>query len=242
MIENSRLLALVVARGGSKRLPHKNVLDLAGKPVIAWTIEAGKKSKYVDRVVVSTDDEEIAKVSKLCGADVPFRRPEELAGDRAKSVDVVRHAIDVLKAKDDIYEFCLLLQPTSPLRTAEHIDAAVELLLEKKADSILSVSKTAHPVEWVNTLPKDLSMDGFFCPEFDGMRSQDFPDRYQVNGAIYINRISSLLQSSSLINCGKAYAYIMSQECSVDIDDYVDYLLAGVLLGDAQKSGKSINR
>ena len=235
MIENSRLLALVVARGGSKRLPRKNVLDLAGKPVIAWTIEAAMKSKYVDRVVVSTDDDEIINVSKLFGADVPFRRPEELADDKAKSIDVVRHAINALKSEDDIYNYCLLLQPTSPLRTAEHIDAAVELLLEKKADSILSVTKISHPLEWVNTLPEDLSMDGFFCSELEGKRSQDFPDKYQLNGAIYINRIPSMLQSNSLINCGKTYAYIMSQENSVDIDGYVDFLLARALLQEAQK-------
>jgi CMP-N,N'-diacetyllegionaminic acid synthase len=241
MVEKIRLLALIPARGGSKRLPRKNVLDLAGRPMIAWTIEAGLQSKYIDRVVVSTDDDEIIQVSRKYGADVPFKRPEDLAGDHVSSIDVVRHTIKSLKKEGEEYEYLIFLQPTSPLRTAEHIDAAIELLLEKRGDSVIGVTKTSHPIEWTNTLPKDLSMEGFFRPEYDGVHSRDFPVRYQLNGAIYINRVTTLLQSKSLINCGKTYAYIMRREHSVDIDVYVDFLMAEALLVEAQETRNALN-
>ena len=230
MIGNKKLLALVTARGGSKRLPGKNILDLAGKPLIAWSIEAGLNSKYVDRVVVTTDDDEIAKVSTKYGADVPFMRPEELASDTASSIDVVRHAITKLEESGDSYDYLMLLQPTSPLRLAHHIDEAVGLLIEKNADSIVGVCEIEHPVEWSNTLPCDNSMNDFIPDSIQGKRSQDFPTRYRINGAIYLVEIQNALAENSLFLKNNVYATVMDRESSLDIDVEYDFSMAKCIL------------
>ena len=128
MIGNKKLLAVIPARGGSKRLPRKNILDLSGKPMISWTIDAALGSKYIDRIVVSTDDQEIAKISKDCGADIPFIRPLELATDYATSIDVVLNLIESLERNNEYYDYIMLLQPTSPLRSTKNINESVELL------------------------------------------------------------------------------------------------------------------
>jgi len=230
MIGNKRILAVIPARGGSKRLPRKNVLNLAGKPLIAWTIEAASGSKYIDRVVVSTDDQEIAVISKKYGADVPFMRSDVLATDEATSIDVVLNTLEQLEISGNIYEYVMLLQPTSPLRTAEHINQAIEFLQSKNADSVVSVSPVAHPIEWMNTLPADRSMSNFFPSEIENKRSQDFPKRYRLNGAIYLNQVKVLMRSGSLINCGIGYAYVMDEQDSIDIDNDVDFIMADVIL------------
>tara|TARA_B110000008_G_scaffold279997_1_gene330497 strand:- start:11001 stop:11702 length:702 start_codon:yes stop_codon:yes gene_type:complete len=230
MIGSKRLVAIIPARGGSKRLPRKNILDLAGKPLIAWTIEAGLKSKYVDRVIVSTDDEEIAEISKKYGADVPFIRPKELASDTSSIINAVRHAIQLLRENGDDFEYILLLQPTSPLRTEEHINQAIQLLIEKKADGVLSIVKVDHPVEWTNTLPEDCSMDGFFSDEMKGLNSQEFPTRYMLNGAIYISKIEKKLTSDFMVLRSNCYGYIMNKFDSVDVDTYYEYKLSEFLI------------
>jgi CMP-N,N'-diacetyllegionaminic acid synthase len=230
MIGNKRIVAIIPARGGSKRLPRKNILDLVGKPLIAWTIEAGLKSKYVDRVIVSTDDEEIAEISKKYGADVPFIRPMELAGDTSSSMSVVRHAIQLLREDGDDFEYILLLQPTSPLRTEDHINEAIQLLIEKKADGVVSIVKVDHPMEWTNTLPEDCSMDGFLSHEMKGLRGQDFPTRYLLNGSIYISKIEKILTSDSMIPNSNCYGYIMNKLVSVDVDTYYEYKLSEFLM------------
>ena len=129
MINNKRVVAIIPARGGSKRLPRKNVLPLAGKPLIVWSIEAALASVYIDKTIVSTDDAEIAEISRIAGASVPFMRPPELASDTATSADVVMHALDYLDSQNDHYYYSVLLQPTSPLRTNTDIDAALELCI-----------------------------------------------------------------------------------------------------------------
>jgi CMP-N-acetylneuraminic acid synthetase len=181
VLNGKTFLAVIPARGGSKRLPRKNVLDLAGKPLIAWTIEAAKQSKYIDHFVVSTDDQEITDVSKQFGAEV-LTRPGELATDTASSVDVVLHSIN---AQQKQYDYVILLQPTSPLRTAQHIDEAIELLFEKNANAIISVCETDHSPLWSNTLHEDGNMDNFIREEVKGKRSQDLPTYYRLNGAIF---------------------------------------------------------
>jgi len=230
MINGKTVLAIIPARGGSKRLPRKNVLDLAGKPMIAWTIEAAINSKYIDRVVVSTDDSEISTISKHYGGDVPFIRPADLAKDTSTSMEVIIHAISKLEELESHYEYIIFLQPTSPTRNVKHIDEVVELLLMKNADSIISVSAVNHPIEWTNILPDDHSMNGFFLPEYQGMRSQDFPKRYMINGAIYLNNTKVLKMTRSLINCGTGFAYIMEKENSIDVDTHFDFMMAETIL------------
>jgi CMP-N-acetylneuraminic acid synthetase len=230
MYKNKKFLAIIPARGGSKRLPRKNILDLAGKPLIAWTIEAALNSKYIDRVVVSTDDDEIALISKQYGADVPFIRSAKLAKDTSGSVDVIKDTVKKLEEMNDYYQYVILLQPTSPMRTKNHIDEAIDLLLTKNADSVISVAPVNHPVEWTNTLQDDCSMSNFFSAKHEGMRSQDFPVRYIVNGSIYINKIETLIATNSLINCGNGFAYVMKENDSIDIDNKIDLIVANALL------------
>ena len=230
MIGNRRLLAIITARGGSKRLVRKNVLQIAGKSLIAWSIEAGLQSKYVDRVVVSTDDEEIAEISRYHGADIPFMRPLELANDTASSTDVLRHSVRTLEASGDGYEYLLHLQPTSPLRTARHIDEAVELLIQKEANAVIGVTEIGHPIEWASTLPENLSMDGFVSKKNQEKRFQDFPQRYCINGAIYLCKVDSIMKEDGVFFKKGSYAYKMDQMVSVDIDTQKDFMVAETLI------------
>ena len=233
MIDNKRLLGLITARGGSKRLKKKNILPLGGKPLIVWSIEAGLGSKFVDRLVVSTDDQEIADIARKAGADVPFNRPSELAVDQAETIDVVRHAIDMLALAGDYFQYLLLLQPTSPLRTTLHINEAIELLLDKESEGVIGVTALDHPVEWSNTLSDGLSMDQFLSDTFRASRSQCFPERYRINGAIYLGKIDKILEQNSLFLRPGSVAYKMDQSCSVDIDSKIDLLLAEALLAES---------
>ena len=230
MIHNGRLLALIPARSGSKRLPNKNTLNLAGKPLIAWSIEAGLQSKYVDRVVVSTDSNSIADISREYGADVPFMRPDELSTDYSKTIDVVLNTLDLLKRQKDCYEYILLLQPTSPLRTAYFIDEAVELLKSNKANGVVGVTEVGHPVEWSNTLPSNHSLRDFIPEKYKGIRSQDFPKRYTINGAIYLNKTKNVEEECTLLLNNGSYAYLMPQSVSLDIDSKFDFEMAEFLL------------
>lgn len=222
MFKGKTFLAVIPARGGSKRLPRKNVLDFAGKPLIAWTIEATKNSKYIDSFIVSTDDQEVAKVSKSFGAEV-LNRPTTLATDTASSVDVVLHAIEEQKQK---YDYVVLLQPTSPLRSTQNIDEAIELLFEKNANAIISVCETDHSPLWSNTLPEDGSMDGFISDEVKGKRSQDLPTYYRLNGAIYICKSSIFLKERVFFLSNSLNAYKMPQKKSIDIDNEIDLVIA----------------
>lgn len=227
-----KILAIIPARGGSKRLPRKNILDLGGKPLIAWTIEAALKSSFITDVIVSTDDLEIAAVSEKYGAEVPFLRPLDLSNDTASSIDVVKHSISYMKEfKGKEYDFILLLQPTSPLRSINDIDYAVEEMIEKKADSIISMCECEHPPVWSNTLPDDLSIVNFDRKEYLNVRSQDIPIYYRYNGAIYISRVKRLIDESSFYFNTNSFAYIMPQERSIDIDSQLDFKIAELLIG-----------
>jgi CMP-N,N'-diacetyllegionaminic acid synthase len=226
----ARFLGLIPARGGSKRLPRKNLLPLAGKPLLAWTIEAALAARHLDRVVLSTDDAEIAALGQRYGADVPFTRPASLAGDTATAHSVTVHALQTLAAAGDHYDYVVLLQPTSPLRTTEDIDRAIELLLDRQAGAVISVCETDHPPEWSNTLPPDGSMADFFRPGIRGQRSQDLPKSYRLNGAIYIHRCETLLRDDSAAMDANSYAYIMPRERSVDIDSAIDFEIAQLFM------------
>lgn len=230
MYKGKNILALIPARGGSKGLPRKNILPIAGRPLIAWTIEAARTSNYIDRIVISTDDEEIAEVSKVYGADVPFLRPKELATDEAKSMDVVFHAIHTIEATGAIYDVVVLLQPTSPLRTREDIDCAVELLFSKDAGAVVSVCETEHHPYWANMLPPDGNMKDFLRPDISNINRQELPIFYRLNGALYLASIKYLKANKGFIN-SDTYAYIMSQDRSVDIDTAFDFKFAEFLMG-----------
>lgn len=225
MFLKKRILAIIPARAGSKRIPDKNILPIAGKPLIAWTIEAARKSKYLDRIIVSTDDQKIKKISEEYGAEVPFIRPHHLATDEAGSVDVIKHAISTIKGQ---FSYIVLLQPTSPLRTAEDIDKAIEML-DINTKAVVSVCETSHSPLWCNTLPDDLSMADFMKPEVAGIRSQDLPKYYRLNGALYVAETDYFYQNNSFF--GKnTKAFIMPPARSVDVDESIDLAFAEFIL------------
>jgi len=218
MYNNKRFLAVILARGGSKRLPQKNILDLNGKELIGWTIEAGLKSKYIDTVLVSSDNLEILEISARFGAEI-IKRPKELSSDMSTSSDAMEHAV---MSYGESYDFIILLQPTSPLRTEKHIDEAIELLNTKQASAIISVCEMDHSPLWSNVLPDNRSMVGFLSEEVINKRSQDLEKYYRLNGAIYICDKKVFLEQKSFFIKKNIYSYIMDRECSVDIDEEID--------------------
>lgn len=229
MYKGKKILGLIPARSGSKGLPQKNILPLLGKPLIAWTIEQALASKYLDKVIVSTDNEEIAEIAKKYGAKVPFMRPKELASDDAKSIDVITHAIDWFEVNNDFNELVMLLQPTSPLRTSGDIESAIELLFSRKAQSIVSVCEVDHHPYWANILPVDGCMKDFLRQEYANRNRQELPVFYRLNGAIYLACCNYLkIQKNYFGN--ETYAYIMPRERSIDIDNEIDFKFAEYLL------------
>jgi CMP-N,N'-diacetyllegionaminic acid synthase len=221
MLKEKSFLGIIPARGGSKRLPKKNILNLNGKPLIAWTIEAGLQSKYIDKVIVTSDDDEILDVSKKYNSDT-IKRPNELATDTSTTFDAIKHTIENIEN----YDFIVLLQPTSPLRNSKHLDQAIELLEHKKANSIISVCKMEHNPLWSNTLPPDQNMDGFLKDNIIGQRSQDLNQYYRLNGAIYIVKTAELLKQKTLFIKNSVFAYEMDILDSIDIDEALDFEFA----------------
>ena len=222
---NRTFLAIIPARGGSKRLPQKNILDLCGKPLIAWTIEASLKSKFITKTIVTSDDEEILRISKEFGAET-IKRPKELASDTSTTFDTIKHVIQNIKN----YDYIVLLQPTSPLRTSNHIDEAINLLEVKNADAIISVCQMEHNPLWSNTLNKDQNMKNFLKDEVINKRSQDLETYYRLNGAIYICDTKKLLENNSFFLNENIYAYLMDKNKSIDIDEDIDFITAEVLI------------
>jgi N-acylneuraminate cytidylyltransferase len=216
--QNGRVIALITARGGSKGLPRKNVLIAGGKPLVAWTVEEAFSAKCIDRVVLSSDDDEIMVAAKAAGCDIPFSRPAHLAGDIASSIDVVLHALDQLPG----YEYVVLLQPTSPLRTAADIDAAFALMLEKAAPSCVSVCEVDQSPYWMYRVEANNKLQRLL-PEIRGVtRRQDLPPIYVLNGAIYIARIDWLRANNNFVGL-ETVAYLMPKERSLDIDTAEDF-------------------
>jgi len=225
MYKDKTFLAIIPARGGSKRLPRKNILDLYGKPLIAWSIEAGLKSKYIDKVLVTSDDTEILDISKKFGAKT-IKRPDALASDTSTTFDAIKHTIDNLEK----YDYVVLLQPTSPLRDKKHIDEAIELLKSKNADAVVSVCEMDYSPLWSNTLDDNLSMKGFLKDEVLNKRSQDLEKYYRINGAIYICKTDKLLENEGFFLKENIFAYKMDRQNSIDIDEEVDFKIAEILM------------
>lgn len=221
-----RTLGLIPARGGSKGVPRKNVRPLAGKPLIAWTIEAALASGVIDRVVVSTDDEEIASVGAAWGAEIPFMRPPRLAGDETPSIDVVRHALELLPDFDTL----VLLQPTSPLRTAEDVAAAVRLYGASQQRNCIAMTEAADSPYWSYFLDQ-----GALRPVIRldvPLRRQDLPSVVTVNGAIYVANVRRLVEQGSFLQANMV-PYLMPRERSVDIDTEFDFQLCEFLIRNA---------
>lgn len=230
-----KVLAIIPARGGSKRVPRKNVRDLCGKPVIAYTIEAALESSVFSRIIVSTDDDEVAGVAKRLGADVPFMRPPELAQDDTPGIEPVLHAVCWLDEHERYRpDYVMLLQPTSPLRTAKDIEAAVQLAQKKQADSVVSVCSVDQHPYWMKQITEDGRLVDFLLLDRAYTRRQDLPSVYALNGAIYLARREVLLKQQTFYT-DRTYAYIMPPERSLDIDIPWDLYLADLILKDRVK-------
>lgn len=230
MIKGKTVLAIIPARGGSKRLPGKNIKELCGKPLIAWSIEQAKSCGGIDRIVVSTDNKEIAAVAKKCGTEAPFMRPPELASGSAATIDVIFHAIDWFKKYEDFRpEYILLLQPTSPLRTVEDIESTIQILKNKDARAVISVCETDHHPWWSNKLPQNGNLENFVKPDIVMKRRQDLPIFYRINGAIYLTDTDYLREQNTFLG-PDTFAYKMPKNRSVDIDCELDFKLASLLL------------
>jgi len=220
MINGKSILAIIPARGGSKGVPRKNIRDLCGKPLIAWTIEEAQKSKYIDRLIISSEDDEIIAVAKEWGCEVPFVRPKELAQDETSGMDPIFHAIEVLEQK---YYYVVLLQVTSPLRTIDDIDGCIEWCIKHNAKSCVAVSEVAENPYWMYTVDSDSKLNKFVKTESEYTRRQELPRIYITNGAMYIAENEWLLVNKGFESPPHTIGYIMPQERAVDIDCELDF-------------------
>ena len=227
------ILAIIPARGGSKGIRKKNMVLLCGKPLIQYTIDAAKKSTLISRIILSSDDDEIMNHCKSQDIEVPFRRPFKLAQDNTPMINVVKHTIKFLKKKENYMpEYIILLQPTSPLRTAQHIDEALNKLINSDADSIVSVMEVPHQFNPFSVMKLDVEGNlAFFIKEGKKYsRRQDKPILYARNGpAIFASKYEFISKSAILYN-GKLLPYFMKRENSIDIDNTFNLILAEILL------------
>lgn len=233
-MKDQKILAVIPARGGSKGIPRKNIHLLLGKPLIAYSIHAALQSHTIQKTVVSTDDECIARIARHYGAEVPFLRPPHLSTDTATSVAVVQHAVRYLSdTNENPADIIVCLQPTSPLRSAEDIDQAVTLCLSTGADSVVSLCPAEHHPYWMKQVVGNRVYPLMEVDDEKYPRRQDLPPVYQLNGAIYVTRRKILLEEERLLGAN-TLAYVMPRERSVDIDTHIDLKLAElIMMGEA---------
>lgn len=232
MINGKTVLAVITARGGSKGIPRKNIRNVAGKPLIAWTIEEARKSRYMDRLILSSEDREIMDVAEKWGCEVPFARPMELALDSTPGVEPVLHAIKTLPEK---YDYVVLLQPTSPLRKAEDIDGCIELCVSRSAKSCVSVTEPDKSPYWMYKLDAKGRLQSLMITGEIFNRRQDLPKVYAINGAIYIAECEWLIQKRSFVVEGETVTYEIPKERSLDIDTELDVSLFQLLITNLNK-------
>lgn len=226
MINGQKVLAIIPARGGSKGVPRKNVRMVAGKPLIAWTIEAARQSRYIDRLVLSSDDPEIIAVATAHGCEAPFVRPAELARDETPGIDPVLHALQQLPG----YDWVVLLQPTSPLRSGEDIDATIETCVKAVAPAAVSVTEAEESPWWMYTLQPGDQLQPLLDSVHAALRRQDLPKAYLLNGAVYVAQATWLQQHKSFLG-DATRAYVMPRARSLDIDTEFDLKLFDMMAG-----------
>jgi N-acylneuraminate cytidylyltransferase/CMP-N,N'-diacetyllegionaminic acid synthase len=235
--KNQGILAIIPARGDSKDLPRKNIRLLCGKPLVAYSIEAALSSEYIDRVVISTEDREIAHIAEQYGGEV-IERPTELARDDTPSLLVYQHVIEYLEEKEKFAtDLIIALQPTSPLRIVADIDGAIQKFLEAGCDSVLSVCQAEHPPYWMYTLDGDRMKVLIQGGEKISHR-QDAPSVYRINGAVYVTR-KQVIMIENRVWGDDTRAYIMPWERSVDIDTEIDLKLAELLMQEREYYDKN---
>lgn len=236
-VKQRNILAIIPARGGSKSLPRKNIRLLCGKPLVAHSIETALSSEFIDRVVISTEDEEIARIAEQYGGEV-IERPAELARDDTPSSLVYQHVIEHLERKENFAtDLIVALQPTSPLRIVTDIDGAIQKFLEAGCDSVLSVCEAEHPPYWMYTLDGD-RMKILIHGGEEISRRQDAPLVYRINGAVYVTR-KQVIMIENKVWGDDTRAYIMPWNRSVDIDTEIDFKLAELLMQERESCDKS---
>lgn len=236
-VSQPRLLGLIAARGGSKGIPRKNIAPCGGLPLLAWTARAAHESGVIDRLILSTDDLDIAAVAQEHGVEVPFMRPGQLADDKAASIDVVLHSLQWLEQHDGyIPEFVIYLQPTSPLRQGSDIRAAWETMNSKKAASVIGVSSAdQHPL-WAKRIDEGGRLSSYLQGVEVPPTRQQLPPAYVVNGAIYLSCREALVKTGTFYG-EPCYGEVMSPEASIDIDSPLDLEIADLLLRKRLKGG-----
>lgn len=238
MINNKKILALITARSGSKGLPGKNIKELCGKPLLGWPITAARGSKYVDKVVISTDSQQYADIAVQLGAEAPFLRPSKLASDTASSFDVVKHVVDFFKNTGKTFDYLVLLEPTSPLTEPIDIDLALERLEKRQsiADSIIGVSKleSAHPCFNV-TVDKKSRITPWYTDDFSSAgRRQDLDNIYFFEGTLYISKMEALLKHKGFYH-ERTLAYKVPKWKSFEVDDITDFYCIESIMKNLQK-------
>ena len=232
------ILGVITARGGSRGVPRKNIKSLGGKPLIAYTIEIAKKSNFFTNLIVSTNNEEIASICRTYGADVPFMQPNELAMDTSGHLEVMQYAIKFMEEKNGlIYDYAVILQPTSPFRLVEDIDKTIEKIIECGADSAFSmyeIEPSQHPMK-VKKMEGDVVLS--YCMEEKiGTHRQDFPAAYKRSGAVYVTKRDLIMRDNKLFG-DFIVGHVVPLERSIDIDSFFDWIKAEYMLEDLKKRG-----
>ncbi len=235
VLKKLKILGIITARGGSKRVPRKNIKNFLGKSLLAWSIEVGKKANVFDRFILTTEDKAIAKIGKQYGIEVPFMRPADLAKDTSKSYDAIKHAIEWLRDNENyIPDWIILLEPSSPGRQYFHIQEAAKLISARpNFDSLLGISETPGHFSYLKQ--QQLGKDGIMTRVNDNatmknliLRNQDVPKSYYINSAIYAFKTSNLFDGDSSLWGNKTYGYLMDNKYSLDIDTPEDWLIAEI--------------
>lgn len=236
MYKDKKILCTILARGGSKRLPGKNTKLLNGKPLISYAIQAAKSSQYIDRVIVSTDDENIARVARDEGAEVPFIRPAELSSDTASVISAVQHTIKYLREHESyVPDAHVLIQLTSPFVQKEDIDAAIETFFRTGANSCVSVCEITDRPELMGRLEGERLTP--FMEDIPSLRNQDRPELFRLNGAVYVTKIEVVMEKGLIYDGSDCAAIVMPRERSVDIDTPLDFVIAETLMKKTATSG-----
>lgn len=223
-----KFLGIIPARGESKSIPLKNIKPLQGIPLIAYTINEALKSKYLERVIVSTDDDQIAKIAREYGAEVPFIRPKELAADTSPTLPVIQHALRYLESEGYIPDFVVLLQPTSPLREVRYIDDAIKKILETNAETVVTLTESEIHPYWMRKLDGD-RVYPFIDTGEKSLRRQDLPEIYRLNGAVVVSKTETILSGKDWQK-QDIRGIIMEAVDSIDIDTPLDFYIAEKLM------------
>lgn len=229
------ILTIIPARGGSKGVPRKNIMPLNGKPLIYYSIKNAFESNFINEIIISTEDTEIKKITEEFGLKV-ITRPEELATDDSKTIDVIIHVLDSLNFEGYIPSIVVILQPTSPLRTSDDIDSAIEIFLKKDCDSVVSVCEFDHSPYWALKLENNY-LSPMFGQEYLLKPRQELPTAYIPNGAVFISSPDKIRKYRSFY-CPKTIPYIMPTDRSIDIDSTLDFKMAEILLEEQNEANQ----